>query len=369
MKNKLKYNLQNLIGRRVNKRILIIESDDWGCIRMPSKQVFDTLLNQGIPVDKCPYNSNDMLESADDINGVIQCFQSLKDSKGNSLKLTANFIVANPDFEKIRKSDFNEYHFQDFVETYSREQGNLSTFDAIKNAIELGVLQPQLHGREHLQPFEWLSALKSGDSETLFAFGLGVWGHPSKYSLNTGINFSSAFHAAEKSQIDFFKVSITEAQRIFKSHFGFYSKSFIPPRYIWMNELNETLKENNIELLQGKIVQLQPEFSENNSLKAVRVWQGKKLNHGVRCVTRNVFFEPAEKPKFNWESDAFSRIQAAFNWGKPAVISMHRLNFMGGLNPENRENNLERLRKLIVQVLKTYPDVEFQTTDQLAELY
>jgi hypothetical protein len=42
---------------------------------------------------------------------------------------------------------------------------------------------------------------------------------------------------------------------------------------------------------------------------------------------------------------------------------------MGGLNPENRENNLERLRKLIVQVLKTYPDVEFLSTDQLEELY
>ncbi len=369
MKNKLKYNLQNIPGKRISKRILVIESDDWGSVRMPSKQVFESLLNYGIPVDKCPYNSNDGLENVEDIKAIVEYFNSLKDSIGNSLKLTANFIVANPNFEQIKQSNFHEYHYQEFLETYKQEQGNLDTFDSIKLAMAEGIIIPQLHGREHLQPFEWLKALNSGDSETLYAFGLGVWGHPSNYTKRTGINFSSAFHASEKIQISAFKKSISDAQRIFETIFGFRSKSFIPPRYIWINELNETLSENKIELLQGKMIQLHPEFSTDNSLKNVRVWQGKKLDHGVRCVTRNVFFEPAEKPDFNWEKDAFERIEAAFNWGKPAIISMHRLNFMGGINSNNREQNLERLKNLITKVLNRYPDVEFQSTDQLTELY
>ena len=65
LKTELARNIVNCRGRKVNKQIVVIESDDWGSIRMPSKDVFAALKKQQIPVDKCDYCQNDSLASED----------------------------------------------------------------------------------------------------------------------------------------------------------------------------------------------------------------------------------------------------------------------------------------------------------------
>ena len=173
-------NSQNILGWRSNKKILVIESDDWGSIRMPSKKAFDNLLAYGIPVDKCPYNSYDSLETAEDLQAIFETFSSIKDSEGNSLKLTANSILANPDFEKIKANNFEKYYYEDFVSTYQRVNGNTETYELIKQGLDQGVYIPQLHGREHLQVNEWLNILREGDKEALLAFDNELFGYPTQ---------------------------------------------------------------------------------------------------------------------------------------------------------------------------------------------
>jgi len=95
---------------------------------------------------------------------------------------------------------------------------------------------------------------------------------------------------------------------------------------------------------------------------------GKRNISGLNYLTRNVFFEPSLNPNFNWEADALRRIQNAFFWGKPAIISMHRLNFMGSFSEDNRATNLKRLKSLISFLLKKWPDVVFTSSSQLAGL-
>src|SRR5690606_12350372 len=85
-------------------------------------------------------------------------------------------------------------------------------------------------------------------------------------------------------------------------------------------------------------------------------------------INRNIFFEPTQNPKFPWQKDALNRIDIAFKWGKPAIISIHRLNFMGGLNEKNRKNNLVLLKELITKVQLKYPEVIFMSTNELGKL-
>jgi hypothetical protein len=61
-------------------------------------------------------------------------------------------------------------------------------------------------------------------------------------------------------------------------------------------------------------------------------------------------------------------MKTAFRWNKPAIIGMHRINFIGSLVRENRELNLVMLKKLITLILKEWPDVEFMTSDELGKL-
>lgn len=369
MKDKISRNLASIIGRYIKKNILVIESDDWGCIRRTSSKSYQNLIKGGIPVDKCPYNTYDSLETVEDIEVLNDFCKGFRDSKGNLLKITANFIMANPNFESIKDSGLLSYHYRDLLDTYQYYQGGDQTFQAIRNAVNQKVIVPQLHAREHLQVNYWLNALKNGDRETRLAFDNDVWGHPSSYGKLNGINFSSAYHIRSIEELEFIKNSVVEASQLFSNSFGMISETIIPPRFIWPKELEPTFYQTGIKAIQGKLIQLIPKMVSDNTVLLQKIhWMGKTNPSGLQYLIRNVFFEPTQKPQFSWESDAMSRIETAFYWGKPAVISMHRLNFMGGFSNQNRMNSLNRLSKLILAVQSKYPEVEFLSSNELYRL-
>ena len=101
--------LVNIQGWRTNRKIVVFESDDWGSIRMPNKQAFDNLLNKGVPVNKSSYCLYDNLCSVEDIELLFNVLRKHKDSLGKKPVITANVVVANPDFKKITETNFGNY--------------------------------------------------------------------------------------------------------------------------------------------------------------------------------------------------------------------------------------------------------------------
>ena len=77
LRNRLATYNRNLGGWRTNRKIVVIESDDWGSIRMPSKDVFAALKKQQIPVNYCDYFQNDSLASEDDLLALFVILQGL----------------------------------------------------------------------------------------------------------------------------------------------------------------------------------------------------------------------------------------------------------------------------------------------------
>ena len=63
-----------------------------------------------------------------------------------------------------------------------------------------------------------------------------------------------------------------------------------------------------------------------------------------------------------------ANIDDAFKWRKPAVISTHRANYVGGMQPENRDKGLSQLKSLIRQIQKNWPEVIFLSSSQLGDL-
>ena len=113
----LKSYYSNARGFKSQRKIIVIESDDWGSVRMPSKKAYNNLLEAGISVDKCGYNTFDGLETTEDLDSIFNSLLQIKDYKGNSPVITANTIVANPDYDKIRSDHFQKYHFETFSES------------------------------------------------------------------------------------------------------------------------------------------------------------------------------------------------------------------------------------------------------------
>jgi hypothetical protein len=61
------------------------------------------------------------------------------------------------------------------------------------------------------------------------------------------------------------------------------------------------------------------------------------------------------------------QIETAFRWNKPAIISSHRVNYCGHIDPNNREIGLSALKNLLDQIVNKWPDVEFMAADELLE--
>jgi len=84
-------------------------------------------------------------------------------------------------------------------------------------------------------------------------------------------------------------------------------------------------------------------------------------------MVRNVVFEPTEDRGIDWVAFTMKQIETAFRWNKPAIISSHRVNFCGHIDPKNREKGLTALKNLLEKIVKKWPDVEFMAADELAE--
>ena len=63
-----------------------------------------------------------------------------------------------------------------------------------------------------------------------------------------------------------------------------------------------------------------------------------------------------------------SQIKKAFLFRQPAVITAHRINFVGGIEEKNRTDNLKAFDQLIKTILKKWPDVEFMSSDELGNI-
>lgn len=350
----------NTIGsRRVKDKLLIIESDDWGAIRTPSAESLNAFARKGFEIEKSLYKV-DALASKSDLELFFNLLMSVKNVYGEHPVITANTIMANPDFKKIKESDFQSYYWEPFYKTFERYPEHQDNLKLWKDGIDEGVFYPQFHGREHLNVRRWMHALQQSDEKVRFSFD---WG--STYSGTGDYAFMEAYDWSYPEEVEGHKLIIKQGLEIFRNTFGFASKSFIAPCYNWDSALEVFLAEEGIKWIQGVGSQLAPTGIFDN-YRAIPHYFAKENAFGSFYNIRNVFFEPVNNIKLDWTVTALARIQSAFLLKRPAVISTHRVNYIGYIDPKNRDNGLRQLEKLLRTVVKKWPNVKFITTDQLS---
>lgn len=369
LKQTISHNLLNIPGWHTKRKLVVIESDDWGAIRMPSKEAYNQFLKEGIRVDNDPYCRYDSLANKEDLEALFDVLTSVKDKNGNYVVFTADAVVANPDFKKIREADFCEYFYEPITVTMANSPAHEHVFDLWKEGIKEGIFHPQFHGREHLNVTKWLAVLREGkDFVTKRAFELGTFGLTSKVASSIQGNYMGAFDSAEEDDIKRYDNIIKEGLDLFNKLFGYRSESFIATTYTWSPLIEPSLKLNGVKYIQGLVSQRIPFDSGTKFYYKKNNYQGKKNNLGQIYLMRNCFFEPSHfRDKFDVVDECLSRINIAFRWGKAAVISSHRLNFIGNIDIQNRDRNLILFQKLLNEIVKKWPDVEFISSDELGK--
>lgn len=365
IKQKIAHNLFNIPGWHTKRHIVVFESDDWGAIRMPSCNILNLLKSEGISVcDSYCYDCYDTLASNDDIELLMDALSSVKDSKGNPAKMTMNCVVANPDFHKIKESGFDDYYYEPITETMKRYPHHDRSFDLWKEGIMHNVFQPQFHGREHLNAQMWLHLLQENDKATRKAFDYGVYSMDVNVPYDPRKHVLAAFNVLKKNDYEFVNKSINEGLNLFENLFGFKSVSMIAPCYTWDDMVENTAHQNGVAVLQGSHAQRPSEYAKSQGMKIKRHFTGQKNRNGQVYLTRSCYFEPTQSQLYNADN-CMKEVGIDFGWHKPAIVSCHRLNFIGELNPTNRDNNLREFKRLLQMIVTKYPDVEFMSSDEL----
>lgn len=367
-RQKFIHNLLDIPGRHFKRHIVVLESDDWGAIRMPSKEAFLALKSQGISVgDSYGYDQNDTLASNDDLELLMEVLSSVKDSHGNPVKMTLNCVVANPDFEKIEENEFRQYFYEPITETLKRYPHHDRSFELWIEGIRHKLFQPQFHGREHLNAQMWIRLLQANVESVRKAFEHEVFSMDVNVSDDPRKHVLAAFNVFRREEYGFVCKSIEEGLDMFEKLFGFRSLSMIAPCFTWDAEIENTAFQNGVAILQGSHTQRPSEYAKSQGEKVKRHYTGQRNKNGQVYLVRTCNFEPTQSPSYNVDN-CMKEIELDFRFHKPAVICTHRLNYIGELNPANRDNNLREFKRLLQMIVTKYPDVEFLSSDELGTI-
>jgi hypothetical protein len=346
-------------------KIVVVESDDWGSIRMSSRESFEKLRQAGLNLlggDSGRYNSFDCIESATDLEALFETLCSVKNSEGNHPVFTALSLSANPDFDLIKSNNFQTYYWEPFTKTLGK-YNRPGTIEMYGEGIRNHLFIPQFHGREHLNIAVWMRALQHKEPQTLAAFEEGIWGF--KNTNTNKINYQAAFDLELTEDLEQQKKTIQEGLQLFETLHGYKASFFVPPNGPINNILEQTAAENGIQYMSAPKIQ-QEALGNGNTRKRYH-YLGQQNKSKQLYITRNCFFEPSATSK-DWVSSCLAEINTAFRWHKPAVISTHRVNYTGSLDEGNRKSGLQQLNTLLTEITRKWPEVIFLSSNELGDM-
>lgn len=356
----------NKYGKNINNRhIVVIESDDWGSIRIPSDYVKEVLNSKGAKLDNEPFTRWDGLESAEDILALTNELSKITDIHGRHPIITAFYAIANADFQAIKQNEYSKFESESFLTTSKKYDGK-DILPFVANAINKGVFCPELHCYEHLNRKKWLMDLQSGRLDTFMAFDYGVYGLGTNFEQSNPYGYMDAFHNRSEEELLGYRKLICDAVSEFKTIFGYSPRAFTAPCYVWDKKIEDYLHENGIKCICGSNYQLIPIKDDYDNMYRNVHHFGDMNEQGMVYLTRNVIYELIYDESESKEI-AMRQIAAAFHENKPAIISIHRANFSNRIG-SNRDIRLNAIVNFLSDIQKKWPDVEFMSSYELCEL-
>ncbi len=362
-------NLKNLVGWRTNRKIVVFSVDDYGNVRLDSLKARERMNLSGLKVSG-RFDAYDTLETSQDLEMLYEVLGSVKDKNGDHVVFTPFGLPCNIDFEKMASEDYSQYHYELLPITYQKlaERDPVAyggAWDLWREGIREGYMVPQFHGREHLNLKVFEEKLVNRDDEVLTALRNRSYTSISNSGYPT-ISYAAAFDFWELEENRRFESIIKDGLEAFESVFGYRSVHFNPPAGREHPLIHRMLHEAGVKFIDTPLIKR--EHMGHGKYKKVMNYTGKKNSLGQTFMVRNVYFEPTENRGFDWVQNTLKQIEAAFGWNRPAVISSHRVNFCGHIDPENRRIGLDALKSLLKKIVIRWPDVEFISTRELGDL-
>lgn len=362
-------NFKNITSKKTKRKLVSISVDDYGNVRVASKEAIANMEKLGAkPGNR--FDVYDTLETKQDLEQLFEALTSVKDLHGKPAVFTPFAMPCNLDYEKIIENSFNGFYNEDLTVTFSK----LAAIDANAydgawelwlNGIKEGIMVPQFHGREHLNIKVFNEKLAARDKMLIESiknrsyFRIGNSGYPT-------IKFPAQFNFWAFEENETFKEIIQKGLDIFEYVYGYRSTHFNPPGSQEHDVIHKYLFENGVKFLDTPI--FKKEHQGFGKFKPKFYKTGMKNVYGQQFMVRNAVFEPCSERGVDWCSYTMKQIENAFFWGAPAIISTHRVNFCGHIDPNYRKRGLDELRRLLKMIVTKWPDVEFLSSTAICEI-
>ncbi|TCP58773.1 hypothetical protein EV663_11739 [Rhodovulum bhavnagarense] len=360
-------NLRHARGWSSDEKLLVLNVDDYGNVRLASARA-RAELEARITGFGGYMDCFDALETREDLEALFEVLEGVRDCAGEPAVMTAYALSANPDFERIRAE--RVYSYEPLPTTFARCAAQApaayeGAWSLWRDGERAGIFRPQFHGREHVNVALIETKLAQGHADLEANLALESMAGLSGVEEMPGVGFTHAFGGDNPNQLDRQREILRDGVKLFESVFGFTSKTFTPPAQKLPRALVNDLRPMGILTLDRPFIQRPahgrfPRLPRLSFPTAPQKWQ-------PGCIVRTVSFEPGQGSYSDPIGHALRQIEQAFRWRKPAVVSSHRVNFAGHIDPENRRKGLRALEELLHRIVATWPDVRFIGADDLAQ--
>lgn len=368
MKRLLLDNLKNIPGWRTAERLVVLAVDDYGNVRQDSSATKQRMIDAGLDMSN-RFDAFDAVETRDDLEALFEVISSVSDGQGRSAVLTPYALCANLEFDAF-DANYAAYQYESLPKTFARlenrhGQAYRGAWDLWQEGVRLGLLKPQFHGREHINVEMLERKLRSGDQALKINLENRSLTALSSEPSMPGVGFTQAFALWDRSEMTRHREIIADGIRLFERVFGFPSKTFTPPAQQLHPELYTYVESVGVRAI-DKPLHCMRRVHQHKVRREFNVL-GPCGGHDHVSVVRNVVFEPTNDRAFDAVKLALDQVAAAFRWRRPAIISSHRVNFAGHIDPKNREFGLGALKRLLDGIVERWPDVQFISADLLVD--
>ena len=369
MKQRILNNIKNSWGWKTSRKIVVLSVDDYGNVRLDSAKARENMNKAGLKIAS-RFDAYDALETRRDLEMLYGALSSVKDKNDRYAVFTPFALPCNIDFEKMAENNYENYFHETLPTTYNKLEAKdtdayKGAWNLWKEGIAKGLMVPQFHGKEHLNLKVFEEKLAKKDNELLTSLKNRSYTSISSSGYAT-INYTAAFDFWEYNENERFTKIITEGLDLFEEVYGYRSVHFNPPGGREHPVIHQVLKDAGIKYLDTPLIK--KEHQGNGAYKKSINYTGKKNKLGMIYQVRNVVFEPTDTRGFDWVRYSMKQIETAFFWKKPAIISSHRVNFCGHIDPKNREIGIKSLKELLKKIVEKWPDVEFMAANELGDV-
>ncbi len=362
----IKNHLKNISGWKTNRKLLVINADDYGNVRLKNLETRELLKSEGVKIES-RFDKFDSLDTKEDFEILFETLSSVKDKNGNFAKLTPYAVSCNIDFKRTLENNICVLERLDatYAKLESDDQHYRGAFKLMLEGISQGLIKPQFHGREHLN-INLINKHLEDHTKILLKNleNYSLVGIPNLENRPT-VGFTQSFAFWNPEEIPEHRNIIYDGLNLFKEVYGYCSITFTPPAQQLHPSLYKYLPEVGVIGLDKPRTMRRHQGNGKFSIEKNKLELDKTT--GLVNLIRNCVFEPTEG-KRDWVKYTLKQIETAFFWNKPAIISTHRVNFCGRVSAENRQVGIIALKELLKKIKHRWPEIEFITADELAQI-